>query len=171
MLSKEMLSEVDGTISALMQLTDSFSQEQFNLVPFEGSWTAGELAKHMVMSNSGFTEILNGPVKDTERNPEELVEKIKTDFLNFNIKMESPAFVVPPKGNYIKEDLLNALRDIQTKIGEAIQNLDLSKTCMAFGLPGYGFLTRTEAISFILYHTKRHIHQLENIHEKIINLK
>lgn len=167
--TKEILTEVNGTITELIQLLSSFDQQQINIIPFEGSWTAGQLAKHMIMSNSGFADIMYGPVKETEREPDELVERIKADFLNFNIKMKSPDFVVPPKTSYKREELLKSLGDIKEKINRGIETLALTKTCLAFELPVYGFLTRLEAIHFVLYHTQRHIHQLRNIFKKVVD--
>ena len=169
MNTKEVLTEIDETITEFCQHISSFTQEQTNVVPFEGSWTAGQLAMHVIMSASGFLEIMNGPVKETERKADELVATIKKDFLDFNSKMKSPDFVVPPDTSYNKEELLHSLEDIKAKIKQAIETLDLTKTCLAFELPVYGFLTRLEAVYFILYHTQRHIHQLKNIHQKVIN--
>lgn len=168
-MKKKIHKEIDDTITELIELVSSFDQAAFNLVPFEGSWTAGQLAKHLVMSNSGFIEIVNGPIRESNRAPDQMVEKIKNDFLNFSIKMKSPDFVVPPESNYEKEQLLGSLKDIKLKAIQAIDTLDLEKTCIAFELPVYGFLTRLEALHFILYHTQRHIQQLKNIHRKVVN--
>ncbi len=81
--------------------------------------------------------------------------------------MKSPDFVVPPDIYYKKEDLLRSFEDINERINQALQTLDLTKTCLAFELPVYGFLTRLESLYFILYHTQRHLHQLKNIHQKM----
>jgi hypothetical protein len=86
MNTKEVLTEIDETITEFCQHISSFTQEQTNVVPFEGSWTAGQLAKHVIMSASGFLEIMNGPVKETERKPDEMAATIKRDFLDFNTK-------------------------------------------------------------------------------------
>ena len=169
MNTKEIRTEIDGTIKELVQLISSFDHEQLNIVPFEGTWTAGQLAKHVIMSGSGFVKIMNGPVKETERKPDEMSATIKKDFLDFNTKMKSPDFVVPPNTSYKKEELLHSLEDIKAKINQAIETLDLTKTCLAFELPVYGFLTRLEALYFVLYHTQRHIHQLKNIHQRLLS--
>jgi hypothetical protein len=58
---------------------------------------------------------------------------------------------------------MNSLEEIKATIDHAIQTLELSRTCLAFEIPVYGFLTRTEAIYFVIYHTQRHIQQLKNI--------
>jgi hypothetical protein len=168
MEAKEIAQAANEKLTGLIQLVADFKQEQINVIPFEGSWTAGQLAQHMVMANAGFAEILKGPVKDTERAPDEIVPKIKGDFLNFNIKMTTPDFIRPEAKNYKKDELVSALKHIKESVAEAAGSLDMTKTCMAFELPVYGYLTRLEAVSFITYHTQRHIHQLKNIYNKLI---
>ena len=161
--------EANENLTGLIQLVENFKPDQINVVPFEGSWTAGQLAQHMVMANSGFADILNGPVKETERKPDEMVLRIKDDFLNFNIKMTTPGFIRPEARAYDKNELVSALQNIRERIDEATGTLDLTKTCLAFELPVYGYLTRMEAVSFVAYHTYRHIQQLKNIYLTINN--
>jgi hypothetical protein len=122
----------------------------------------------MVMSNSGFADLLKGPVKDTERAPDAAVEGIKSAFLNFDIKMQTPDFMRPEKKNYDKDGLLEALSGIKADIITSAATLDLSKTCLSFELPVLGYVTRLEAVSFVICHTQRHIHQLKNIYTKLI---
>lgn len=164
-----MIKEMQNTMNKFQQLVSSFNQEQLNRVPFEGSWTAGQVAQHIIMANSGFADVLNGPVKDSERSADEQVEKIRRDFLNFTIKMTSPDFILPLNKEYRKDKLLKKLEDIKTNVSDAVADLDLTKTCLAFELPVYGHLTRWEAVYFLIYHTQRHTHQLDMIKEKILN--
>ncbi|SHL94086.1 DinB family protein [Mucilaginibacter sp. OK098] len=168
MKTQEIAKEANEALSGLIALLSKFEQEQINTVPFEGSWTAGQLAQHMIKANSGFADILRGPVKDTERKPDEVIPKIKNDFLNFDIKMTTPDFIKPEAKSYDKNELLSDLKNIREKVNNATETLDLTKTCMAFELPVYGYLTRQEAISFIICHTQRHTHQLKNIYQKLI---
>ncbi len=167
---KEVLPEFDTVLGELLQTLSSITQQQLNTVPFQGSWTAGQLAEHLILSNSGFAQIINGPVKETERAPDEKVKTIKANFLDFTAKAESPDFVKPKNIGHKKEELLHSLQDIKATIKEAIQTLDLSKTCLAFEIPVYGFLTRLEAMHFVIYHTQRHLQQLKNI-VKVLNNK
>ncbi len=158
------LIDTDKTFTALHQLISSFDEEQLNDIPFEGSWTAGQVVQHLILANSGFLEVMQGPVKDTERIPDEQVEHIKRDFLNFSIKMESPDFILPLPLSYSKHRQLGTIEEIKSGILHVIETMDLSKICMTFELPGYGFLTRFEAVYFVNYHTQRHTHQLKNIY-------
>jgi hypothetical protein len=52
-------------------------------------------------------------------------------------------------------------------LNEAVQTADLTKTCLAFELPVYGFLTGLELLSSVNSHTQRHNLQLRRILEKI----
>ena len=76
--------------------------------------------------------------------------------------MSSPEFVRPELTDYDKEKLLQSFKKIQASIDNAIQTRDLSKTCAAFEIPVLGPLTGLEAVNFVIYHTKRHVHQLKN---------
>lgn len=164
---KEFQNEFENITKDLIELLSSFSQEQLDKIPFPCSWTAGQAAKHLVLSNSGFAQLLNGPEKETNRAPDEFVASIKESFLNFNIKMESPEFVRPPLTSYEKESLLTSMQNIKESIIMALQSADLTRTCIAFEIPVLGFLTKLEAINFVVSHTKRHIYQLKKIQQAV----
>lgn len=167
MENDELYRNLDQTLAAFPETVASFSPEQLNRIPFEGSWTAGQVAEHMILANSGFAELITGPVSNTERQPGQNVTGIRKAFLNFDVKMKSPDFVLPTKDAHEKEELLDALGKIRKSILEAVEAGDLAKTCTAFSVPALGHLTRLEALHFVLYHTQRHIHQLKNIHSSL----
>lgn len=164
---EKVFKEAEGTLSALENLFSNFSAKQVNEVPFAGSWTAGQLANHLIIANGGFVEVINGPTTETSKPADIMVESIKNDFLNFNIKFDSPEFIYPENRDYNQEELLIKLKQIRNHVAEVITKLDLTKTCTAFELPVYGFLTRLEAIYFIIYHTQRHTQQLKNIYSRL----
>jgi hypothetical protein len=167
MRTQELLADINETFLEMEWALSSFDQGQINIVPFEGSWTAAQVGRHLIMAHSGFIEILNGPVAKTHRPSDALKKQIKTDFLDFETKTTSPDFVTPANKDYEKEVLVSALEVIRGKLNYDIESLDLSKTCMAFEFSYYGYLTRLEAVYFVLYHTNRHIHQLKNIYQKL----
>lgn len=164
---EKVIKEADETLSALENVLAQFEAPQVNEVPFEGSWTAGQLAEHMILSNSGFLQVINGPVTETDKPADLMVGEIKKDFLNFNVKYDSPKVIYPEDKAYNQSALLKNLKEIRAGISTSISNLDLTKTCSSYELPGYGYLTRLEAIYFVIYHTQRHVHQLKNIYNKL----
>jgi hypothetical protein len=166
-MNKELQNQIDEAIAKLIEILLSVNEEKLNIVPFEGSWTAGQLAQHMILSNSGFADLINGPVRDTDRAPDEHIDDLRS-FLDFSIKFKSPEFVRPPEKDYDKKELLHSLREIKTRLHQILETADLTKTCVAFEIPVTGYLTGLEAAHFVLFHTQRHIHQLKNITNKLV---
>ena len=170
-MEKNILIEMDQTVNKLLQAVSAFPKKQFNTVPFEGSWTAAQVSDHILKSVSGVKKLLYAPTKPTDRLLDRKSEAIKSMFLDFETKMKSPEFVLPDNSPMEKEKLLNALEEIMVKMIEAIKTLNLSETCTAFELPGFGEFTRAEWIWFAIYHTQRHTHQLKNIYEILLKKK
>jgi hypothetical protein len=160
-----LITSFNETFSDLEDTISLFDDYRFNQIPFEGSWTPGQVVEHIKLANGGFVHVLNGEVATTERPIDEKVATLKDIFLNFNTKLKSPDFIKPPIHDYDKEQLLVEISAIKKKIAKEIPALDLSKTCMSFELPGMGHLTRLEAIYFVIFHTQRHVHQLKNIYQ------
>lgn len=164
-MATELNTEIKETAASLLQTLAAFSKEQLNKVPFEGSWTAGQVGEHLVKAVSA--GLLYGNTTETERPPDVMVKPLRDQFLNFSIKMKSPDFIIPSDGPHEKEAVINDLRKIWEDIAEAADTLDLTKTCLDFELPGAGHLTRLEWLNFMVAHTKRHTHQLNNIYKAI----
>jgi hypothetical protein len=167
--TKATSSETSQTFTELLEILSSIQEEKFNTIPITGSWTAGQLAQHVILSAGGFVQLLNGPVKDTERDPEANIPNLKAMFLDFNTKMKSPDFIVPEDRHYDKQELINTLQEIKAGLLKAIETLDTTKTCTAFELPASGYITRAEGITFAIVHTQRHVHQLKNIRQKVVD--
>ncbi|MEW6195555.1 MAG: DinB family protein [Bacteroidota bacterium] len=161
-MTNDLIIQIEKTFNELIQLTSDLSEEEINTIPFEGSWTAGQLAKHLIISGSGFVELLNGPIKDTERKPDEMVENFRAILLDFSTKMIAQDLMTPEKKNYKKDYLLITLENIKEGMKQVIVKYDLTKT-LAVELPMLGALTRLESVYFVVFHTQRHIHQLKNI--------
>ena len=149
------------------KLIAGFDAVAMNKVPSEGSWTAGQVVQHMIIANAGFVQLLRGAVADTSRPIDLIVPRIAADFLDFEIKMESPKSLVPEDRLYEPHVLLDEIMKIQNDVKAIVEELDLTKTCVNFELPVYGFLTRIEAVYFVVCHTKRHNHQLQIISDSL----
>lgn len=160
---KELLRDFEETTQEQIELIASFSQEQLNTVPFEGSWTAAQVAEHVFKSQVGVPEVLQGSTRPTTRQPDENIEMLKSVFLNYSIKMKSPASIVPSNERLEKALLVNALKNTRADITNLIATLDLTEICTSFPFPETGELTRLEWIHFTIYHTRRHTQQLKHI--------
>jgi len=159
--------ETEVTSSILLVVLSSFRAEQINVVPFTGSWTAGQVGEHLLMSATGVLETIHGAVEPTKRDPSEKAAPIKEMFLDFSTKMTSPDFIEPSDAPKNKELLLASLEKTMSGIRAAGETEDLSVTCLGWEFPGFGNLTRLEWITFLLAHVQRHVHQLNNIADKL----
>lgn len=162
-MSQKLLSDFNTTATELLATLSSFKEEEINTIPFEGSWTAGQVGEHIYKSMSGISHSLQGAVKKTDRDPGEKVNAIGEIFLNFDLKFKSPDFIQPSELPHDKTLLLRCLTLITSEISEHIKTQDLSLTCLQSILPGFGDLTRMELNYFTVFHTQRHVHQLKNI--------
>ncbi|MGO4290632.1 DinB family protein [Chitinophaga sp. RAB17] len=166
-MKAQLISEIDLTGSTLLRLLSSFTEAQLNAIPFEGSWTAGQVAEHIW--KAGDCSLLYGPATPTDRAPDEKVDAIKAMFLNFSIKMTSPDMIRPGNDYLTKEVILGNIQQIWEKLTTAAHTLQLQEECNSFEVPGFGPFTRLEWIQFINIHTQRHIHQLQNIQAHLIS--
>ncbi len=158
--TKELFESLDETTSQLLQMISSLNENEINTIPFKNSWTAAQLVTHVTKSNKAIAQALHMEGKKTERNPGERAQELKTTFINFKIKFQSPEFIVPTEKMYLKENLIMDLKKSNEQLGELRDKVNLSEI---ISLPAFGEITKLELLYFVLYHTQRHIHQLKNI--------
>ncbi|CAN5454604.1 hypothetical protein BH10BAC5_BH10BAC5_09870 [soil metagenome] len=166
-MNKELRSDLEKAFKELNNTISQFSDHQINIIPFEGSWTAGEAAQHLILSGDNIGNVLKRADKEPGREPDANIEKLRNIFLDYSTQMKAPEFIEPEKKDYNKDEQLAALKNIEAEVLETIDTLDLNKLCTEFEFPGIGNLTRLEIINFINFHTQRHTHQLRNILEKL----
>lgn len=156
-----LVTELEQAKSGLLTALAAISDEQFNIVPFEGSWTAGQVSDHLLQSLG--VEVLYGQTEPTERAPDQNVAQLGAIFLDFSTKLQSPDFILPGDGPHDRQAYIKDLDNRFNKLIEAAKTLDLSQTCLDFKMPVMGALTRLEFLWFYVFHTKRHTYQLQNI--------
>lgn len=167
MNSQEVIKSFEESKADLLQTLSAFDAQQFNTVPFEGSWTAGQLAEHLLKSATGIPEMLREMTKATERPVDALAGTLSGIFLDFNTKMTAPDFNTPSEGPHNREELLDALSAVYADIGATAGEIDLSLTCTSFPFPQVGELTGLEWIHFVTCHSLRHTRQAKNIYNHL----
>lgn len=167
-MKTSLIAEIAATMDELTGSIKAFDQHQIDTVPFEGSWTAGQVAEHIIKSISNLPDFFAANVAPTTtRLPDANVGTLRNIFLDFNTKMQSPEFILPGASNHGKAALLQSVDELKTQMINAVNTLDLTLTCNTLEMPGLGFLTRTEWLNFFIVHTQRHTHQLNNIYKAI----
>lgn len=156
--------EIEKTFQSLSNLVAAFDSSQLAIQPFENSWTAGQVVEHIVKATSG---IPDGTTTEANRPYTAMVDSIQSLFLDLSIKMTSPDFVLPDSEQHDKTELLNSIADISARHRQTVESTDITALCLDSELLGFGYLTRYEWLQFIVCHTQRHTHQLQNIYQTL----
>jgi hypothetical protein len=156
-------SKLATTFADLKNAVQRFNNVEFNEKPADQNWSPAMVVQHLILAGNGLDQLLLGRTKPTEGAFDQKVEIIKNIFLNFEAKYTSPPFIEPKDEQYGQQQQIEQLERIYGAILAILPNLDLSQTCLDFEFPNMGHLTRLELISFIIYHTQRHTHQLNTI--------
>ena len=158
--TKKLFEELDAISYTLQSQVSSVDEQQLNSTPFEDSWTPAQLAIHVTKSNNAIAQGLRMNGRPANRNIDEAVPQLKKMFLDFGVKYKSPQFIVPEEGNNDKQEIIEALKRSIERLKTLRNEIDLSEM---ISLPPFGEVTKLELLHFVLYHTTRHVHQLNNM--------
>ncbi len=166
-MPNELTIQLHQTTIDLLDAISLFTQEQFNTIPFEDSWTAAQVTEHLFKAETGVPKIWQGNTQLTKRVVDQNVEILKQVFLDFSTKLKSPEFILPSLADVIqdKEERYQSFKAKRAEIDGLAPNIDLSLTYTDFAFPNMGALTGIEWVVFLTAHATRHIRQLQNIHK------
>ncbi len=159
---------LDDTTSQLLTLISQLDETELNTIPFKDSWTAAQLASHVTKSNKGMAQALEMEGMPANRDPAQGMERLKKMFLDFTVKYKSPDFILPAEKTYQKEQVLPDLQHSISKLSEIRSRVNLAEM---INVPIFGETTKLELLYFVLYHTQRHLHQLNNILKSLQSVK
>ena len=166
-MEKNILEQFDNTTTDLLETINLFSKEQFNKIPFEGSWTGGQVCEHLFKAESGLPMVLKSDGQTTTKDSGEKIPIIESIFLDFSKKLQSPDFILPSPEPKDKDMLYHSMQSNRQEIRELIQSTDLTLTFPAYPFPQLGEFTGLEWLTFAICHSKRHTRQLKNIYASI----
>lgn len=161
MMKEELTNQIDATFNNLINTYTSIAEPKVNVIPFDSSWTAAQLIQHLILSCSGFEKLLSGSESEADRPFDQNVANIKLMFESPE-KMQSPKEIDPHLKPYDQQRQLNKLHELSVAIPSAVAKCNLAALATSFKF-AEGYLTKYEAAYFLVYHTQRHIKQLENI--------
>jgi hypothetical protein len=164
-MDTEIVKRVQDTNQKLFGLLDSFDEKKLNKVPYADSWTAAQVGNHLVKSDRFIHYVLTGPTRETKRPVDEHVGQLSETFLNFDVRLKSPGMIIPDERTFTKTEVLNDLKTARNKILDAASKVNLNLTTTIDSPLGES--TLLELLHFHLFHTQRHLHQLEKIRAAI----
>ncbi len=142
-------------------ILESFSEQQINSRPTATSWTPGQVIQHIVKANN--SSFLMAPGLELDRPVDQMIPELESTFLNFDIKMSSPDFLLPENTAVSKQESITAVQNAFKALSE---QLPAARLDQILKWP-FGFITKWELANFIIYHSKRHLHQLEQLKKQL----
>jgi hypothetical protein len=159
---KELANEIKNAFDTFKDLVAAFTNENFNKVPFPGSWTPAQVASHIIMATDG---IPDEHTQIATRGYKEQIGPVTAMWTNYSVKMKSPDFLVPNNPLTNKLQALKEINRIKEKLVSLALEKDLTEICPDFPIPPFGELSRYEWLVFIALHVQRHAHQLREMHK------
>lgn len=157
---QEWLTAFNKTVTSFSDIIIALDEEALNTIPYKDSWTAAQVTDHVTKSMTNITGALTAEGKPVLRRPDQRIDELREIFLDFNKKFNSPLVILPSRDIYEKTALVKNFKTANQSLKEAINNTKLTELV---DLPIFGEITKFEIIHFVLFHTQRHLHQLEKI--------
>lgn len=164
MLNKyKVVTEIDNINEKMFELFRKFDDSNFNKKEYQVGWSAGDLAEHLLLLDKKMIQILDGEKEPTKRDPEEKIEWLKSVFLNIENKRTAPEHLTPSNVDKDFKEILTELTQTRQELINIAGTRDLTLLCVNYEHKTFGMLTVAELIYLIIYHTERHIIQLNRI--------
>lgn len=165
MMNKNLVKkDLKQSTSSLLDVLSRIPEEIFNTQPSQEGWSVGKVGEHLIKVETGTVRMFTGSAEASDRDPEQKIETIKDRMMNFETKMMAYGPIIPNDEPKEKTKVLEKLQDIRQQLLGFVDIQDLTETITAFEHPIFGSLTRIEWIYFNIYHSRRHVKQIEKIH-------
>jgi uncharacterized damage-inducible protein DinB len=156
----ELFISIDAVMSQVIEMFSSIDEKKINSVPFKNSWTAAQVLRHITKSTNGMAKAMGTRSAPASRNSAERVPGLKKIFLDLSKKFESPEFIVPENETY---DMETSIRELEASVSDLKKNAEEANLEEIIDRLLLGPITKLEILHFVVYHTTRHLHQLEKI--------
>mgnify|MGYP001425631465 CR=1 FL=1 len=158
LLDKNYLKESYNQLSEDFQKTlESLKDYEINQTPSNSGWTVAQVVSHITKANDSRFLIAKG--RSCDRSPVERIPELENIFMNFELKMESPEFILPDQKVFSKEA---CILNVKKCFLSLIDRLEDCNTEEIIKTP-FGDLTKWEMANFLIFHSKRHLFQLRNL--------
>ncbi|MEI4768106.1 DinB family protein [Psychrobacillus sp. FJAT-51614] len=150
----------------LFHQLDQINDEQFNQKPEPNKWSPKEIIDHLVKLEKVVSKGINYELKNTE-SPKANRKPIQLTTIRV-IKAKAPTYIIPSEEYQTKEEMKDALhqsRMVLLTIYETTDKQVLKNKSLKH--PIFGQLPLIQWLSFVGYHEKRHLKQLEKTIEII----
>ncbi len=167
-MSKNLSDKIRVNTTALHQSYNGLNETQVHFKPAENCWSVLECLEHIYLINKAVMGAMTGITAEnmpdnikTELFGEEKLDKLLVKGRAF--KVPAPDFV-KPKGKFV--NLSEASQHIDTVANRLIEHINsypVEQDVRTYKHPILGYMTPMDWVHFMVSHTERHIHQIEDL--------
>lgn len=167
---REWLEQFRTTIQTWIDALDGYSLEMLRRPPQEGSWSLGQVYRHILDDTEWFVEQMRATQATKENDDKEMHPDAKRMFQNGgfpDIQIQGPAtnvFIPQPEN---KEELKQRLLAIQAEVDRLFGGYDIALGRGKTRHPGLLFFSSGEWMHFAEMHMRHHLRQKERIDEAL----
>jgi hypothetical protein len=157
---QQVITAINESACQVEGLASPLNETQLNTVPYPKSWTAAQLLRHLVKSETLMTGALETPAALASRDTTQRVAELGQIFLDPTNRLNSPDLIVPEEGHYGKAAILTEWQQALDRFDHAAAAANPAE--LIGDLP-LGPVTKLEIAHFVLFHTQRHLIQMRKI--------
>ncbi len=164
---QEVKNALKKSTNQLVEALTNFPKRDFNKKPSAGAWSAGDVAEHLWLIDIAIIEkVIQGPLQSTDRGTIEKVDKIKAAFLDFETKFTAD-LTKPADRAKDKDVIINKIKTSRQNFMDLLDTTNLRQECLGFNHSLFGLMTGIEWVYYTIYHSERHLEQIERIENEL----
>lgn len=155
---------LDNNTRLFLDILDTISPERLQQRPPQSDWSIMECAEHVMMIEENIANTLQGPVRPiAAREPDSKLPQIQASLLEFDQRLRVTRPVSPEDNHPDITTFSKAFRHNRNKIKATLADGNLDDECTGYEHPMFGILTRKEWAYFVIFHTERHLQQINRL--------
>lgn len=155
-----LISQYKEIRSEYISLINLFNESEINKIIHEDEWTVAQVVSHIYKSNDNWFLYAKGTTAD--RKGDENIPWLEAHFLNFEEKMKSPDIILPDIDTLTKKACIEKINHCFNGLISGLPGANLEEILPTL----LGDLTKWELSNFVIFHSKRHLYQIQNIANK-----
>ncbi len=152
----------------LLDQLSHFTIETFNQKPPDNGWSAAQISEHLLLLDMIANKVVAAGTIPTNRPPDEKIKYIKAA-MEDQTKRTASERVQPTTEPKDPQAMSSHFQQQRASLEENIRTTDITDACISFKHPAFGTLTKLEWIYFTIYHTQRHLKQMQRLEEIILS--
>lgn len=149
---------------AFLDILQMIDPALLSVKPSEREWSVLEVCEHIMTLEQTLQFVLNGPTTPLNRQAIRQVAFIKDTFSDFNQRLKAPPRVRPiGRISNLNQVLIGFPKNREMLWEQG----DWESIYTGFAHPLFGQLTKAEWLYFCVFHTQRHLYQIERIMQRI----